>query len=86
MMRTHGKPGERVNGGSPIPHQRQSDVVTEGSIPSLSNTPTFRTVTYISHWMKNDKRRKLDIDFSDYLCYTTLNKSRKLGCHVTTKQ
>ena len=66
-MRTHGKPGERVNDGSPIIHQRQSDVVTEGSIPSLSFPipPTFRTVTYISHWMKNDKRRKLAIDFSD---------------------
>ncbi len=76
-MRTHGKPGERVNGGSPIPHQRQSDVVTEGSIPSLSNTLTFRTVTNMSHWMKNDKRRKLAIDFSDYLCYTTLNKSEE---------
>ena len=61
-MRTHGKPGERVNDGSPILHQRQSDVVTEGSIPSLS---TFRTVTYISHWMKNDKKHILAIDFSD---------------------
>lgn len=85
MMRTHGKSGG-VNGESPIIHQRQSDVVTEGSIPSLSNTLTFRTVTYISHWMKNDKRRKLDIDFSDYLCYTTLNKLREMRCHVTTKQ
>jgi len=84
-MRTHGKSGG-VNGESPIIHQRQSDVVTEGSIPSLSNTLTFRTVTYISHWMKNDKRRKLDIDFSDYLCYTTLNKLREIRCHVTTKQ
>ena len=85
MMRTHGKSGG-VNGESPIIHQRQSDVVTEGSIPSLSNTLTFRTVTYISHWMKNYKRRKLDIDFSGYLCYTTLNKLREMRCHVTTKQ
>ena len=83
-MRTHGKPGG-VNGESPIIHQRQSDVVTEGSIPSLSNTLTFRTVTYISHWMKNDKRRKLDIDFSDYLCYNTLNNLREMRCHVTIK-
>ena len=85
-MRTHGKPGERVNGESPIIHQRQSDVVTEGSIPSLSNTLTFRTVTYISHWMKNDKRRILAIDFLDYICYNTLNKLREMRCHVTTKQ
>jgi hypothetical protein len=54
-----------VNDVNPTTHQRQSDAVTEGSIPSLSNTLTFRTVTNMSQWMKNDKRRILAIDFSD---------------------